>query len=421
MSRRGLSPLVVVLWIVTCLVSLGAGLFLGSTWDKNTGGSNIARTRKSPTAATAVLQVRAAQPRIFPVDDAKVDWKEFEFYRANLAAAIKSMPVIDSALNDKSLAALPIVKQHGAEADDWLSDAIEVDVPANSEFMSVTINSGEKNQSRTLVNAVVNAFIREIVEKETYEHRQRRDSLEKQLNGLTQRILDKKRQFDELSRQIGTSDSEAVRVKKRIAQEEVDSLLHRRSDLEKGIADLDLKIKMAEMRGKDVESAPVSEDDVEVALSKDPRLMDAMTALADLKDEQKGIEKVVKDKAKDPAAARIRDAISVKLKEIDGIKSDRRQKVAEAIKRQEQTSAAALQLLQGERALLVVQMKEVNSQIDTQAENMQKLEKFNGDADQLRAEIEQEEGIAKQMADALMRSNVELGAESRVKVASLAD
>ena len=128
---------------------------------------------------------------MFPSGNAKVDWNEFEAYKHNLAAAIKASFVIDSALNDKTVADLPIIKRHGADVANWLANAIEVDFPGNAEWMSVTIDAADKDQSRKLVNAVVSAFMKEVVDKEFYERRQRRDNLERQLNALKQRQLDK--------------------------------------------------------------------------------------------------------------------------------------------------------------------------------------------------------------------------------------
>ncbi len=379
------------------------------------------QSKKSATAATATLHVGAAIPQVLPSGNAKVDWNEFEAYKRNLEAAIKAQFIINAVLNDKTITDLPIIERHGAATAEWLAKAIEVDFPGNAEWMSVTIDAGDKDQSRKLVSAVVSAFMRQVVDREQYERRGRRDNLEKQLRALQQHQLDKKRQLVELSRQIGTSDSALSQVKKKIAMNELEALLRQRSEIQQKINNITLRLKLVEVLTKNAENSNNPDDAIEVALTKDQRLQAATQSLASLEVEQQEIEKVAKDKGNDPAAVRIRKAIDAKRKEIEDIKRQVRQQVVVGRQKQSGTTTADIQRLQLERELLTSQLKETASQIDAQAENIQKLEKFNGDADQLRSEIEQEQGIIKQLADELTRRNIELGADPRVRVVEIAD
>ena len=151
----------------------------------------------------------------------------------------------------------------------------------------------------------------------------------------------KQRQLYELNQQIGTGDAQTARIHYKVEVDTLEILMRSRTETQKKISDLTLKIELAKLS------------------------------------------------AKEPEKNNLPNA-----------------------------NTKALEL---ERNLLIAQLKQTISQIDTQAENIQKLEKFNGDADQLRAEIDQEQGVIRAMSDELTRKNVELGAPSRVVIITRLD
>src|SRR5438128_11272652 len=70
------------------------------------------------------LRVHAIQPSLSAGAEKKLDLAEFDFYKRNLAALIKSPLVIDFALNDKTIRDLPLIRQHEAGLSDWLAEQI---------------------------------------------------------------------------------------------------------------------------------------------------------------------------------------------------------------------------------------------------------------------------------------------------------
>ena len=69
-----------------------------------------------------------------------------------------------------------------------------------------------------------------------------------------------------------------------------------------------------------------------------------------------------------------------------------------------------------EQSLLAAQLKGTSEQIEAQAERIQKSEKFTGDVDQLRDEIEQARGVIKEMSNELTTRNIEIDAPPRVTI-----
>ena len=66
-------------------------------------------------------------------------------------------------------------------------------------------------------------------------------------------------------------------------------------------------------------------------------------------------------------------------------------------------------------------LKETNDALEKQAEAVQQLERFNGDANQLRNDIDQLNGVIRDMDNTIEQWNVELDAEPRVVVYDPAD
>jgi hypothetical protein len=282
------------------------------------------------------LRVHAVPPTIASGAEQKLDLAEFDFYKRNLATLIKSPLVVDRVLDDKTIRDLPLIREHEANLSDWLADQIEVKFPGNAELMTIGMVADDHQQAKAIVDAVMTAFMRHVVQPDQGDRVERRDNLDKKLRVLKQQVLDKQRQFYELSQQIGTGDAQTAKVHYKVEVDTLKTFMRSRADIQEKISDLTFKIKLAELMAKEPE------------------------------------------KNKLPSA-----------------------------------NTKALEL---ERDLLIAQLKQTMAQIDAQAENIQKLEKFNGDADQLRAEIDQEQGMIRGMSDELTWKNVELGATSRVVI-----
>ncbi len=280
--------------------------------------------------------MRAVPPTVASRGEQKLDLAEFDFYKRNLATLIKSPLVIDRVLDDKIIRDLPLIREHEANLSDWLAEQIEVKFPGNAELMTIGMVADDRQQAKTVVDAVMTAFMRQVVQPELGDRVERRDNLDKKLSALKQQVLDKRRQLYELSQQLGTGDAQTAKVHYNIEVDSLKTFMRSRTEIQKKISDLALKIKLAELAAKQ------------------------------------------SDKDNLPSA-----------------------------------NTKALEL---ERDLLIAQLKQTISQIDAQAENIQKLEKFNGDADQLREEIQQSGGVLNEMADASQRRNIELDAQSRVVI-----
>lgn len=127
--------------------------------------------------AVAVLRVR----RSATVGTAS----EFEVYKNTQAQLLKSTMVLQAALTNPSIKSLAIVKKQ-QNAPQWLQSKLSVQVPGSTELMQVQLKStGDPTETTSILDAVVEAYLTEIVEQERQEGLDRLATLEARMEKLS--------------------------------------------------------------------------------------------------------------------------------------------------------------------------------------------------------------------------------------------
>jgi hypothetical protein len=152
-----------------------------------------------------VFRVLETPPSVWSTNE-KPDREEFEFYRRNMAAFARAPNVINGALNDKTVASLPLIKQLGSNAAEWLADRMVVNNPADSAVMEIGVLDPDQTQATVIAKALAYAFQHEIVDKERSDNLQRRDLLDKKFRAYKSNVLEKQRQLFELEQLLGPKD-----------------------------------------------------------------------------------------------------------------------------------------------------------------------------------------------------------------------
>ncbi len=397
--------LVVVAGIVVLLLAAAAGFIIRGIWDKPAADDKWAERNESPAKSTAMVRVSAHAPAIYPGADNKFDPAEWDHVKRAMMAMAKAGSVVGKALDDKVVQDLVIVKQHGAKQEDWLADQITVEFPGNGELMSISVALGDHDQSKMIVDALVSAFQREVIDRERTERLTRCDMLEKKLNNLKSQVLDKERQLYNL-----TDGSATAKVQHKMQADALDTLLKSRSEIQKQISDLEFKLSVFKVKKDLAEKNSVPEEEIEATISKDAQIQQMMSELAKLNREKK------KKDASEDKINQIQDEIAELKQSIDEAKSAARKQIIDQIRRTGDESSAAMTEGLAEHQLLETQYNKITEDIGNKTKEVQNLEMFNGDAEQLREEIDQLRGIVKEMGAALTKMKIELDAEPRVSI-----
>jgi uncharacterized protein involved in exopolysaccharide biosynthesis len=123
--------------------------------------------------------------------------------------------VLLAALRNPELANLPSVRQAIAAGDPvvWLQRQLQVGFPGKPEFMQVTFSGPDPKEAATVVNVVVNTYLKEVIGAE-------RDRKQLRLKKLEQACADREKELKEFAeKQAKASDKEALSSKPAISIE----------------------------------------------------------------------------------------------------------------------------------------------------------------------------------------------------------
>ena len=191
--------------------------------------------------ATAFLRIAMQEAPLAGGGQILVDRDRFEIYKNTQEMLLRSRFVVRAALSNSAVKKLASVKRHQAsgDAEKWLADRLRVSFPGKAELMKVSINGDDSKvdskEAVTLVNAVVDAYLAEVVNAETDKKGQRLSELEKVCDSKAQEMRGKREQLKALAAQGGASDSETFQLKQKLALEEV---ALNRQELAKSQADM---------------------------------------------------------------------------------------------------------------------------------------------------------------------------------------
>jgi polysaccharide biosynthesis transport protein len=219
------------------LVVIASGLLI---WVLPTRSADL-EPDKSPRA---LLQVAALVPTVsFTTGQGPDDYNR---YLQTQFAMIKSRLVLNSALQQPAIAQLPAISKQ-PDAIAWLEQYLDVSNVKNSEVVQILFSphsgASAKDQS-AIINAVVGAYMQEVVGVETKRQADRHSQLKKIRQTYTGMLKERREHARRLSESLGSggplSDVEEQslihrydrlldqRLKLRLDQAEAETLLRRR-------------------------------------------------------------------------------------------------------------------------------------------------------------------------------------------------
>ena len=156
-------------WLVTILVGLlCAAIAAPAVWFGY----------KPQFSAVSSLHIASNQQAILftsPDHTATV----FEIYKSTQQQYLKSRFVLTAALRNKPEFASFSVFRGEPDEVDWLGRNLSVEYPGNSEIMNVSLRGANAEEVSALVNAVVEAYMTEVVSKEQGQRAERLSQLDR--------------------------------------------------------------------------------------------------------------------------------------------------------------------------------------------------------------------------------------------------
>lgn len=198
-------------------LAIGCGLICGGA-----AVSILWFTYRPQYTATAVFKI-AARPDtlLFPTADREPN--AFEVYKHTHQQYVKSRFVLIAALRKPEAADLKELRDE-LDAVDWLTRNLRVDFPANGELMHISLSAGDPQEAAVLVNGVVDAYQKEVVDLELGERRKRLDELDKIRSEKESELRAKQSELKGLVKQLGSGERDALTLQQQIATQTLAAL-----------------------------------------------------------------------------------------------------------------------------------------------------------------------------------------------------
>jgi hypothetical protein len=130
----------------------------------------------------------------------------------------------------------------------WLKEQLTVEYPGDNEVLRIGVRANSQEESIQLTDKMVKVYLQEVVE---HEKQVRMANEAKVQRAYEQKSADYGREYNvliALEKKHGTSGSETARLKKRIALEDLNSLIAERGRIAQLLRDNDLEIVLRRAR-----------------------------------------------------------------------------------------------------------------------------------------------------------------------------
>lgn len=187
---------------LVCVVLIAVLCLTGAASPQNDGPAE-----KQPRSSVhALLLIDRSGDNNPLAPPARMNAEEFANYVNVQMALLKSRLVIQQALRAPSVAKLPVVKQQ-KDPVAWLEKRLDVDNLVATEIVRVAVHGDTPEEQALLVNAVVDAYLQEVIHKDQRVREDRMKRLRQHAAEYEARLRDKRQALRRVQKQLGVEDN----------------------------------------------------------------------------------------------------------------------------------------------------------------------------------------------------------------------
>ncbi len=386
-------------------------------------------------SATAFLQVESSDmPLAFKTADQEaggvIAFKIFKNSQKNL---ITDTTVLQTALTnllkptaDGAVVNLPTIREAGTAVQQlqWLRESLKVTFLDDSEVMAVELSSSSVEESKLIVNAVVNAYLEEIVEKEMVNRRKRLAELNRAHEETSETILKERKLITGSVGVVGSADPETLSLAEQTAVQQYGQLQTELNMVKyellkaKGLLELtnDMKVQATAANAEQLAEAGSKETETEIELGIQISQLEYEQALGkdleyqELSAEGREVSRKIREMERASFGERMTGPLMQEAKQIRQALADRREVVMDMVKKDLEMRMASGRLKTSDIGVTGTNL------VDPQLVAKQQLEVKI--LEERKSMIEEDLEKVKDTAKALGSENAELEMR-RAKIASL--
>ena len=333
--------------------------------------------------ASALIRVAMSQDSIVYKKN-RTNIQDFAVFKNTQLALIKSPHVLMAALRLPKIANLEIVKQE-ADPLSWLGKKLKVGYVNDSEIMRVSLTAKEPKEVAELVNAVVDAYIEEVVEKKEQKRREMFAQLTQIYNSKENEVRSKRASLINLAEQLSASHSEAVQTQSTVNIQELyalrGALLRMQMDLGKAKGAL----QAGQAKLERLDDAPVSEIEFEKLVGADPVCKMTSEMIAKLRGAVGEKKQMTRPGDKKAAVDRLAKQLETAEQEYQ-IRENELRELIKATKRAETEEEVAATQVQV--TILTKQVKDMSAKVEAQREKVSEIGKSSVDIEMMSTELD---------------------------------
>ncbi len=272
-----------------------------------------------------------------------MDRDRFEIYKNTQQESLLRRTVLLSALRKPEVRDIPVVQEKTLYSDpvDWLAGKLSVSFPGKAEIMMVSLSLENPKEAQSLVKAVVESYMNEVVFAETEQKRRRLDELEKICGDKEQQIRSKREELKGLVASAAGSDNpDSMAARQRGVFDELQLYRNQFATASFEVGRVRGELAAQEALFKNVEDSEVPQMEIDALVQSDPVAKQLFTELGWKKMDEAYTEGMIKPGATSAYANRYKDEVDRLQKQYD-----ERVKLAETKAKQKKRSTIQSEIL----------------------------------------------------------------------------
>ena len=387
--------------------------------------------------AVSFLRVTAEQkPLVFQTADHPGMKSTFDLYKNTQTQLITTPFVLNAALGSSEVQDLPLIENQ-ADPTAWMWENVDAGFTTDGEIMEVGFTSSDPRSSVVMVNAIVNAYLEEVVNSERLLRFQRLDNLESVRSTSEEQLRSKQKELRFLAAALGTSDSESLTVAQQSAIEQFGLMQEKLSEVQFELMTAQGELDIArELQDFEETQASVTDNSSEEDVSQKPQvtpatlplhreLMSLRLEIVDTDLQLRDVTKYYGDAH--PDVAYRRTALEAKRagleQEIESLSAHLEAFEDAGLQNGigRQSDKMRLAFLEKRVKVLKSQEEAINERVDQLEEGTKELGRSSIDILIMRSEIESLDEVLRHLSEEIERTKIELKTDSRITLVSEAE
>lgn len=350
------------------------------------------------------------------------DNAEYEAYRKTQVQLIKSPFVLTSALRRPGISSLSTLS---AEDDPvgYLMRNIQVSAPMESEVVQVRMRGEDAKEVTQIVNAVAQAYLSDVVNKEKSERLNRRDTLERKYKENMAEVRSSLDTYNNLAKSLGTADTAEVATQRSLLLDHLGTLRAQLNQTQRDLTliDAELAIMDAKDRGEISLEQSVPEETVDAMLLRDPQFAEFRERLSAIEESMAYQAERSARGGNDPAVKRLEAMRDAMMRRLEDRKEELRPQIVaqlamDSTNRRTGAAAESPVVLRMRREILAQQLEQTTKDFDKVASEVKSLGAANADLMARKQEIEQLMKVTDQMGVQLNATEIDVNMPNRVEL-----